>query len=337
MSISSVSRAMSNHPHISEKTKEKVKLAAEKLGYRYNALAAALRSRRSRTIGLIVPRISMLFQSAVITAIQNKLHTFGYNLMICQSNESPALEENLVKLLMAAQVEGVIVACTLYTEDYAVFDEASEEIPVVFYDRVPKNKTGNMIVGEEFKGGYQVTQHLIEQGCKRIAHISGPLTSSIYQERYNGYLAALTDHGVQFDEKIVKFHELTKENTLDSCSQIFQEDDFPDGVFACNDTAALAVLEFARERKLAVPQALKVVGYANDNRTEISNPTITSVEQFPHRMGESAASLMMKLIQENDRKKEGVALAIPTELVVRASSVHVDEAGQVIAGSLIPS
>lgn len=321
MSISSVSRAMSDHPHISEKTKVKVKRAAEKLGYRYNALAAALRSSRSKTIGLIVPRISMPFQSAVITAIQNKLHTYGYNLMICQSNELPELEKKLVKLLMAAQVEGIIVSCTLYTDDYSTFDQTSEGVPIVFYDRVPKDKACHKIVGDEFNGGYEVARHLIEQGCTRIAHISGPLSCSIYQERYNGYLAALKDHHIQFDDEMVMFHELNKENTLASCAKIFNRELVPDGVFACNDTAALAVLEFAGEMNISVPQDLKVVGYANDNRTEISKPQITSVEQFPHLMGEGVAKLMMDLIQATENTNGFISLAIPVELVERASSM----------------
>lgn len=320
MSPSSVSRAMSDHPQISDKTKERVRKAAEKLGYRYNALAAALRSSRSKTIGLIVPRISMAYQSAVITAIQNKLHTYGYNLMICQSNESPELEKTQLRLLMAAQMEGVIVSCTLYTDDYSIFDQGTEGIPIVFYDRVPKVGAFHKIVGDEFNGGYRVTQHLIEQGCTRIAHISGPLSSSIYQERYNGYLAALNDHGLQFDEALVAFHELDKENTLKSCEMVFDRELVPDGVFACNDTAALAVLDFAKERNISVPKELKVVGYANDNRTEISEPKITSVEQFPHIMGEEVAGLLMDLIQSKDSTKEFISLVVPNELVERASS-----------------
>lgn len=321
MSISSVSRAMSDHPHISDATKKKVKEASLKLGYRYNALAAALRSSRSKTIGLVVPRISMPFQSAVITAIQNKLHTFGYNLMICQSNESPALEENLVKLLMTAQMEGIIVSCTLYTEDFSFFEEAAKELPLVFYDRVPKSKDWHRIVGDEFKGAYLVTQHLIEQGCTRIAHLSGPLSCSIYQGRYNGYLAALKDAGLPVVQEYIKFHELNRSNALESCADIFSLEVPPDGVFACNDTTALAVLSFAQEQGIKVPDALKIVGYANDNRTEISCPNISSVEQFPHLMGEGTASLIMDLIQRKEAPKSSfVSKTIPVELIKRASS-----------------
>jgi LacI family transcriptional regulator len=321
MSVSSVSRALSDHPHISEDTKVKVSAAAKRLGYRYNALAAALRSSRSKTIGLIVPRISMPFQAAVITAIQNRLQTFGYNLMIFQSNESPELEKKIVNLLMGTQVEGLIVSVTLYTKDYQIFDRSTlGNVPVVFYDRVPIDKACHKIVGDEFSGGYQVTKHLAQQGCKRIAHISGPLSCSIYLQRLSGYKEALKEFNLPYDEDLMFFHELNKENTLKSCASLFSRKIVPDAIFACNDTAALAVLEFARKNELRVPQQLKVVGYANDSRTEISNPQITSVEQFPHLMGDGAAKLIMDLIETNDNNKSFISLTTPVELIPRTSS-----------------
>lgn len=324
MSIASVSRALNDHPHISDKTKEKVKVAAEKLGYRYNALAAALRSSRSKIIGLVVPRISMSFQSAVITAIQNKLHTYGYNLMICQSNESPELERKLVNLLMAAQVEGLIISCTLYTQDYSIFENSfTGGVPIVFYDRVPIGKPFHRVVGDEFKGGYDVTKHLIEEGSKRIAHISGALSCSIYQERFQGYKEALKDNNIEFDEDLVVFHELNRENTFVSCQKLFDGTNNPDAIFACNDTAALAVLEYAKKMNISVPRELKISGYANDNRTEISVPNITSVEQFPHLMGEKAAELVMNLIKATKREENFISLTTPTELIKRTSSLSI--------------
>jgi DNA-binding LacI/PurR family transcriptional regulator len=321
MSVSSVSRALSDHKHISEETKAKVTAAAKRLGYRYNALAAALRSSRSKTIGLIVPRISMPFQAAVITAIQNRLQTYGYNLMIFQSNESPEQEKKIVNLLMGTQVEGLIVSVTLYTKDYHIFDRSTlGNVPVVFYDRVPIDKACHKIVGDEFNGGYQVTKHLLAQGCRQIAHISGPLSCSIYLQRLSGYKEALSEFNIPYNEDLVFFHELNKENTLKSCETLFSREIVPDAIFACNDTAALAVLEFARNMKITVPGNLKVSGYANDSRTEISRPEITSVEQFPHLMGDGAAKLIMDLIESADNNKSFTSLTTPIELITRTST-----------------
>lgn len=322
MSASTVSRALSDHPHISRETKDRVKQAVDKLGYRHNALAASLRKSKSNIIGLIVPRISMYFQSAVITAIQNKLHESDYNLMICQSNDSPVLEKELVNVLYASRVEGLIVSSTLYTVDFSPFDVFSKaNIPLVFYDRVPKGNAVHKIQGDDYQGGYQSTLHLLEQGCRRIAHISGSLTCRLYSERYAGYLDALKKYGIALDESMVFFHELTKENALKTCEVLFAEQPYPDAVFTCNDTTAIAVLDYAKKIKLSIPGQLKLTGYSNDPRAQIIHPSITSVEQFPYEMGEQAATLIMDLIQKRTKDvRSFISLTTPIELIKRESS-----------------
>lgn len=323
MSFSTVSRALSDHHHISEDTKVKVREAAQRLGYKYNALAAALRNSKSNTIGLIVPRISMFFQSAVITAIQNKLHQYGYHVIICQSNESPDLEVELVNLLNASRVEGIIVSCSIKTEDFSHFgDTIKGNIPVVFYDRVPHNYPAHKIKGDEYQGAFLATTHLIEQGCKRVAHIGGPLLCNQYQERYDGYRDALKKCDLSFDNDLVFFHELNRENALQTCELLFNnKESRPDAIFASNDTTALSVIEFAKAHNITIPDQLKIVGYSNDNRTTISHPTITSVEQFPHEMGEQAANLMMDLLENRvNPGRSFISLTMPVELIKRASS-----------------
>ncbi|ADY52764.1 transcriptional regulator, LacI family [Pseudopedobacter saltans DSM 12145] len=321
MSVSSVSRALSDHPHISEDTKQKVKEAATKLGYRYNALAAALRNSRSKTIGLIVPRISMSFQSAVITAIQNKLQEFNYNVIICQSNESPEIERNLVQILNASRVDGLIVSCSIYTEDFSHFSEYQKEgVPIIFYDRVPTNFQAHKIKGDDFFGAYQSTMHLIDKGCERIVHIGGPLSCNQYVERFNGYKEALVKKKKCFEEGMAHFHELSQENALKSVSELYDRYK-PDAFFTSNDSAALAVIQYAKSKNLNIPKDLKLVGYSNDNRTTISCPQISSVEQFPHEMGEQAAILMMDLL--DNKVKTGrsfISLTTPVELIERESS-----------------
>jgi len=322
LSPSTVSRALNDHPHISQETKRKVNEAVEKLGYRHNAIAASLRNNKSNIVGLIVPRISMFFQSTVVTAIQNKLHEHGYNLMICQSNDSPALEKELINVLYASRVEGIIVAATLYTTDFSPFDIFSNNnIPLVFYDRLPKNYPAHKIQGDEYQGGYKSTAHLLEQGCRRIAHIGGPLTCNLYQDRFHGYQDALLNYKIEMDKEIIFFHELTKENALKDCLKMWQMGNFPDGIFACNDTTAITIVEFAREYNIPLPEKLKISGYTNDPRSQIIEPTITSVEQFPYQVGEEAATLMLNLIQHKvELNKNYVSITTPIELIKRKSS-----------------
>ncbi|MFC7000029.1 LacI family DNA-binding transcriptional regulator [Rufibacter roseus] len=322
LSPSTVSRALSGHPHISQETKDRVQEVVEKSGYRHNALASSLRNSKSNMIGLLVPRISMYFQSTVITAIQNKLHEFGYNLMVCQSNDSVEMEKELVNVLYSSRIEGLIVSPTLYTTDFSHFDIFNKsKIPLVFYDRVPKTHSAHKIVGDDYQGGYLSTKHLIEQGSRRIAHISGPLSCSIYRDRYAGFQEAMHEAGLEVEKSLVHFHELNRENALATCEKLYALGEFPNGVFACNDTTAIAVMEFAKKHGIAIPADVKIVGYSNDPRAEIIEPAITSIEQFPYEMGEQAADLMMSLILEKvNPGRNLISMTTPIELVIRKSS-----------------
>src|SRR5918998_847355 len=185
LSPSTVSRGLKDHPHINEKTKKRIRDTAAKLGYKHNAIAASLRNNKSNTIGLIVPRISMFYQSAVLTAIQNKLHEYKYNLMVCQSNESVELERELVNALYASRVEGLIVSATLNTIDFSHFDVfCKSNCPLVFFDRIPTDYPANKIEGDEYNGGFMATTHLLELGCRRIAHIGGGLSSYFFKKPF---------------------------------------------------------------------------------------------------------------------------------------------------------
>lgn len=325
MSPSSVSRALSDYAHTSDETKEKVRAAAEKLGYRHNSLASGLRKNKSNIIGLIVPRISMPFQAAIITSIQNELQEFGYNAIVCQSNESPEVEKKMVEILYGFRVEGIIISSSIYTEDFSHFrDTLRDEIPLVFYDRVPVNFQAHKIKGNDYEGAFEATSHLIDQGCKRIVHVGGVQTCSIYSDRFLGYKDALKKANIPFDKKYVFFQELTWPNAIKVCEAVFDKKNkncYPDGMFLSNDTTALAVISYAKKHNISVPNELKVIGYSNDDRVNISEPSLSSVEQFPYDMGKESAKLMMDLIQKKIKPgKNFISITTPIELKVRKSS-----------------
>lgn len=322
ISPSTVSRGLKDHPHINEKTKKKIRDTAAKLGYKHNAIAASLRNNKSNTIGLIVPKISMFYQSAVLTAIQNKLHEYKYNLMVCQSNESVDLEIDLVNALYASRVEGLIVSATLNTVDFSHFDVFSKSnSPLVFFDRIPTDYPANKIEGDEFNGGYVATKHLLEQGCRRIAHIGGPLTCNLYRGRFAGYQQALTEYGIAVDKETVFFHDLTAENGLKSGEKLFSLKKHPDGVFACNDTTAVSIIQYAKSLGIQVPGALKVIGYSNGPLSQIVDPPLTSIEQYTNKVGTEAAMMMMNLINDKiSRGKPFRKITVPVELIKRSST-----------------
>ncbi|WP_160711603.1 LacI family DNA-binding transcriptional regulator [Chitinophaga solisilvae] len=330
LSVSTVSRALNDNPNISARTKEKVKKMARKLGYRPNALAAGLRNNKSKTIGLIVPRISMFFPAAISTIIQNKLQEHGYNLIICQSNDSYEQEVALVNTLYSARVDGLVVSTTLYTTDFSHFDVFKDNhIPLVFFDRVPKDYNVKVIKGDDYLGGHTATSHLIEKGCRDIVHISGPLSCNLYLERVAGYKSALQQNKLPFKKSRVFYHELTRDNAWATCEKIFAQRPYPDGIFASNDTTAITIMQYCRQIGLRVPEDLKIVGYSNDPRTEIVTPPVTSVDQYPAMMGERVVAALIELITSKQTTTPRYSQEIiPIQLIARESTASAVPAGK---------
>jgi len=324
LSPATISRVLNNHPHVHKKTRAKVMTLVERVGYKRNVMASGLRTNKTKTIGLIVPRISMYVHAEVITVIQNGLHAHGYSLIICQSNDSVEMEKELARTLYASRVDAVIVACTLYTTEFSHFDVLTQNnIPVVFYDRVPtKAYPASIIKGDDFRGAYLGTSHLIELGCKRIAYISGPLTCNLYTERYAGFEKAMTQNGVPIEQDLVSYHELTVDNARKDMHRLFAKKPYPDGIFATNDSSALAALEFAKEKGISVPSQLKIVGYSNDPRSSIVTPAITTIEQFPGRIAKAIVDELLKILKGDveENTLNHVPIVMPVQLVRRMST-----------------
>ncbi|MEJ2880247.1 LacI family DNA-binding transcriptional regulator [Pedobacter sp. GR22-6] len=323
LSPATISRALNGHPHVKEQTKNDVLEMAAKLGYRRNNMASGLRSNKTHTVGLIVPRISMFFHAEVITVIQNGLHKHGYNLIICQSNDSVLMEKELTEILYASRVDALVASCTLFTTDFVHFDRLLENgTPVIFYDRVPLKDLGAVVIkGDDFRGGYMAASHLIEVGCRKIAHISGPLTSNLYQNRSAGFLKAMEQYGLPVNENWIFHQELTPVNARIAMEKLFQSDEVPDGIFTDNDSSAIAALEYAKEAGLNVPADLKIVGYSNDPRTSIISPSITTIEQFPTEVGKKVVEVLIELLKKTGASTTIVSpITMPIELIRRMST-----------------
>lgn len=323
VSPATVSRVMNNHPYVKEATRDKVMKVIEKLEYQRNNMASGLRSNKTNTIGLIVPRISMFFQAEIITAVQHGLYARGYQLMICQSDDTIQMEKAVVKVLHAARVDAVVAACSLHTTDFSHFDLLIQSgVPVIFYDRVPMHKTEAILIkGDDLHGGYIATQHLIAAGCKKIAHISGPVTCNLYKDRSEGFEKAMKEYGLPVKEEWIFHQELTAQNALRALEKVFQKKNRPDGLFADNDTTAIAALQYAKEKGIRVPEELKIVGYSNDPRSSIISPSVTTVEQYPAKMGEQVVeTLIAVLSHKRNAATANVPVIIPVTLIKRDSA-----------------
>lgn len=321
LSASTVSRALQNNPLINEETREKVQLMAAEMGYVPNWIASSLRKKRSNIIGLIVPRTSMYFQSQAISGIQHAAHKYGFSIVIGQSDETVAMEKELVHTFYSLRVDGLLAVSSMFTTNFDHFNPfIKNNIPLVFYDRVPEDFSGYTITGDDFKGGFLATEHLIQQGCKRIAHFSGQLTCNLYQQRLAGYKSALEKYNIPFNDQLVYTHNLTLDAALQASKEILSGDQVPDGLFSANDMSAVGFIQEARRRNIAVPEQIKVVGYSNDLSSRIISPSLTTVEQSGYKMGEKAIETLVQLINKDEKTRITKNYVFEVELIQRDST-----------------
>ncbi len=291
------------------------------MGYVPNWIASSLRRNRSNIIGLIVPRTSMYFQSTAISGIQHEAHRYGFSIVIGQSDDTLEMEMELVNTFFSLRVDGLLAVSSMFTTAYEHFTPfIKNNIPLVFYDRVPADFPGYTITGDDFKGGFLATEHLIRQGCKRIAHFSGNLTCNLYQQRLRGYKAALEKYSIPFDERLLYVHNLTSEAATTASRELLSKDEYPDGLFAANDTSAVAFIQEAKRQQVAVPGDIKVVGYSNDQSSRIITPALSTIEQSGYEMGQKAVDTIVKLINYGDTMKITKHFVFPVELIERESS-----------------
>ncbi|MDX8341276.1 LacI family DNA-binding transcriptional regulator [Draconibacterium sp. IB214405] len=321
ISASTVSRALKDNPLISEATRKKIKKAAEEMGYRPNVMAANLRTKRTNTIGVIVPLINRHFFSSVISGIEDVAYKQGFAVTISQSNDNLEKESTIAHTFYSNRVDGLILSIGMETQSYDHLKLFSERnIPLVFFDRVVDEIPSHKIVVDDFGGAYRATQHLITQGRKRIAHIGGPLNLKIYTRREEGYRQALKDADLPIDDQLILHNSLTREDGLRAIKKIVNLKERPDAIFCANDTTALSTIIYLNEKRINVPEEIAIVGFSNEPFSELVTPSITTVKQPGFEMGQKAAELLIKQINSKTKPTTFETITMKTELVIRNSS-----------------
>ena len=321
ISASTVSRALSGNSRISEKTRQIVRQKALEMGYRPNVLAANLRSKKSNTLGVVVPRIDRYFFSSAISGIEDYAGTKGFNVIISQSNDLLAKEINCVQTLFNNRVDGMIISISMQTDDDKHFRLFSDKnIPILFFDRFCPSIECDRIVVDDFDSGYKITQHLIARGCKRIAHIAGPELLNIYRDRKEGYIKALKDAGLQLTESYLETTKLTKEEGVQAFTRLMLLDNPPDGVFCGNDTTALGALEYCRKNNLKVPEDVALIGFSDEPFSALVTPSLSTVKQPGYQMGFQAAQKIIHRIENSNSPIPFEQIVLPTQLIIRESS-----------------
>ncbi len=320
ISASTVSRALQNNPRISLKSRDLIMAAAETMGYRPNTLASNLRTKKSNTIGIVVPLINRYFFSAVISGVEDVASKAGYTVVISQSNDLANREISIVHSMFANRVDGLIISIAMESTSFEHLKMFTKKnIPLVLFDRaVPEIET-NKIVVDDFMGGFRVTEHLINQGYKRIGHIAGPQNLTTYNDRKNGYIDALEKNGIAFDETLVVTNKLRSEDGVAAVQYLLSLPNPPDAIFCGNDTTALSTMMYLRDIGIRIPEDIGIVGFSNEPFSKVVSPSISTIAQPGFLMGQKAAELILGQIEHKDKAFK--TLVLPTELIVRESSM----------------
>ena len=324
VSASTVSRALQNNPRISLKTREKILSLAETMGYRPNTLASNLRNKKSNTIGVVVPLINRYFFSSVISGAEEVAAKAGYTVVISQSNDLANKEIDIVHSMFANRVDGLIISIAMESTNYEHLKMfIRKNIPLVFFDRaVPEIETDKIVV-DDFMGGFRVTQHLIDQGYKRIGHMAGPQNLMTYRDRKKGYIEALIQNGLPFDESLIVTNKLTSKDGIDATMQLMSLPYPPDAIFCGNDTTALSTMIYLRDKGFRIPEDIGIVGFSNEPFSEVVSPSISTIAQPGFLMGQKAAELILNQIEH--KEKTFRTLVLPTELKIRDSSNRIEK------------
>ncbi len=322
VTASTVSRALHNNPRISEETKKAVLKAAKQLNYQPNQIAAALRHGKSHIIGVIVPTADRSFFASVVRGIEEIANKINYKVIICQSYDSYEKEVQTVEALVSAGVDGILASIGKNTTAFDHFKQAQAKgVPVLLFDRTTDELDVSQVMIDDHLGAYKIVEHLIQQGCRRIAHFTNPRKISIYKERLRGYQDALRDHDIPFEESLVVESNLQLEDGRNSMKKLLKLKKRPDAIFSASDYGAMGAMQVLKEQKIKIPQEIALAGFSNEPFTSFTDPPLTTVDQLSITMGNFTAELFFEQLQ-SDKKPIRQKTILTPEIIIRASSLR---------------
>ncbi|MBS7785892.1 LacI family DNA-binding transcriptional regulator [Flavobacterium sp. CYK-55] len=326
ISITTVSKALKNYPDVSPKTKQAVMALAHELQYTPNSFAVNLRTRESKTIGLIIPEVVHHFFSNVINGIIAEAEKNGYLVIILQSNESLELEKKQVALLINKRVDGILMSLSNESNDDDHIKEILQKgIPFVQFDKIAKLIRSSKVIINDQLAAIQAVQHLIDKGCKKIAHIRGPVNPQNAIDRFLGYKKALEKNEIAYQSDLVYTCErVSFEEGYAFAKQIIEQHPDVDGIFVITDLVAVGVLAYFNEQKIPIPSQIAVIGFSNWFMSQVITPKLSTVDQPSYEMGAQAFQLLLEeMICHRDQKPfEPKTIELKTTIIERESTLR---------------
>src|SRR6185312_9316085 len=280
-----------------------------------------LRTSRTMTIGVIIPRINSYFMSAVIAGMENVANTEGYNLIISQSSESVDKERSNAITHFNNRVDGLLVSLAFDTGSLSHFEPFfKKKVPLIFFDRVAEHKDCTCILIDNAKAAYDATAHLIARGRRRIVHITAPSERNVYIDRLKGYKEALSDNRLDFREDYVITGNLSQEAGADAAAIIRAMSPLPDGVFVANDNCAVGCMVALRQMGISIPGEIAFVGFNNDPVSTVVEPNLTTINYPGYEMGQLAARSLIDHLNGTASIHSTKRILLRSALIVRESS-----------------
>lgn len=317
-SVSTVSRALQNHPRIGLKMREDVMALAKELNYSPNTTAINLKKQSTKNVGVVVPWLTEQFFSMAITGIEDILFEKGYRVVLQQSRDDFEREEQAIQALMKHGVDGIIVSMGSGTYNHRHFLEVNRKgIPLVFFDRVVKSLPNSCVYTDITQASFEAVELLLNKGLTKIALLNGPNTMQSSNERLMGYVNALKLHEIELNPIYIKTTDLSFEDTFKKTHELLDLTVPPQAIFAFHDYMSLDAMQIAKERGLIINQDIFFVSFSNLSFCKyLEKPPFASIEQFPYEMGAKAANLLVDAMKKpDDYVREEVI--IRSKLIVR--------------------
>ncbi|WP_099366676.1 LacI family DNA-binding transcriptional regulator [Sphingobacterium sp. 1.A.4] len=323
VSTSTVSRVLSNHPAISEATKKMVNEKVKELGFSIDPIASSFRSKKTKSIGVICPRIDIDFHSKVISGIEDYAYKNGYQITIFQSQDNYKKEKEIVQMLESSLAAGLIICPGLETHRYEHLKKLKKaNIPLVVYDRNATGLKTNKVMINDHEASFKATEHLIQIGCKQVAHISGDQSVGIFQSRLQGYKDALLQQGLTVQEELIKeAKHLSYEEGLELAQSLANSNMKIDGLVCANDYTAAAAIQVFKKLGFQIPKDIAIIGFSNYPISKVVDPQLSSIDDNAYSMGKVASKLLIQQIEDPDfEHTDYQEILIKTELILRESS-----------------
>ncbi|TCO68655.1 LacI family DNA-binding transcriptional regulator [Caldanaerobacter subterraneus] len=324
VSVTTVSRVINNKPEgVSEETRQKILKLVKELGYQPNAIARGLVTKKTKTIGLIIPDISNPFFPDIARGVEDSAHIYGYNVFLCNTDDNLEKESEYIRALKEKYVDGIIFTSSVPSDYQHIMELVRDGVPIVMMDRRMESEEIYGVFIDNYEGGYLATKHLIDLGHRKIGCITGPLKVKNARERLEGYKRALLDNGIEVDERLIFEGDYKINSGIIGTEKLLNDNKDITAIFACNDLMAYGAYKTIRSYGYKIPDDISVVGFDDILLSQIMEPQLTTIRQPAYDMGLTAARMLIKLIEGKKVSKK--IIIFKPQLVIRQSTASVDE------------